>query len=341
MDRADLFLEQGKHAEAAAAFGAAERLAAQAPPDPARGARLAVLKARLDADTRDRQFVARFEEIRLAVQSRVQVQENRFALTEEASYAEIHNALAEIGIDIGAMMPAQVGALLEGRPEPIRRNLIAALDECLMSPKADKQTQQRLFDILKVADDDSWRQQVRQARANRDAGAPEQDAGALEQLAREANVEKQPPSFLLLTAYHLPARMWSTRLELLRRVQNAYPADLWANLELASALQENGRPAEAVRYYTAALALRPDNPGIYLNRGNALRDAGELDAAIADYQRCLTLAPQYAAAHLSFGTALSAKGQVDKAIEEYRAALGINKDYAEVHVSLGTALYNK
>ena len=48
-------------------------------------------------------------------------------------------------------------------------------------------------------------------------------------------------------------------------------------------LVENGQPAEAVRYYTAAFALRPDNPGIYLNRGNALDEAGEVDAAIADY----------------------------------------------------------
>src|SRR5262249_36597961 len=152
-------------------------------------------------------------------------------------------------------------------------NLIAALDECLVvAPTTELQTRQWLLATLAAADNDAWRLRARKALVDR-------DWKALELLAREVGGGKDPPSFRLAVALNLPAETRSTRLGLLRRIQSAYPADLWANHDLAWELNENGLPAEAVRYFTAALALRPENPGIYLNRGWALADAGELDAA--------------------------------------------------------------
>src|SRR5262249_28954273 len=150
----------------------------------------------------------------------------------------------------------------------------------------------------------------------------------------------QPPSFLRVVARRLPlpAQGGATQLELLRRTQSAYPADLWANMQLALELRRNGQPAEAVRYWTAALALRPDNPGIYLNRGSALNAAGEVDAAIADYRHSLALAPQYPAAHVNLGKSLLEKGRLDEAIAEYRAAIRINQDNPRAHHGLGLVL---
>src|SRR5581483_3668267 len=130
---------------------------------------------------------------------------------------------------------------IEGRPEPVRRNLIAALDECLHVPKSDPATRQWLFAALGVADQDAWRSQARAAGVAR-------DWDTLERLAREAEVEKQPPSFLLLVAFSLPAHMKSARLGLFRLTQAAHSANLWANVELAVELHARGRPAEAVRY---------------------------------------------------------------------------------------------
>ena len=106
-------------------------------------------------------------------------------------------------------------------------------------------------------------------------------------------------------------------------------------------LDKNGQPAEAVRYFTAALTLRPDNPGMYINRGNALMKAGELDAAILDYKQACALAPQYAEAHHNLGDVLKEKGQLDEAIAEYREALRLKKDFPEAHNNLGYALKSK
>jgi serine/threonine-protein kinase len=322
--------EQGNRAEALAALDQANRLASLAPPDPARDKRLAALKGRLAAEARDQAFIARFEKIRLEVQSDVHVKESRFKTAD--ALPEIRKALNDYGIEIGVTAPAQAGALVRSRPEQARRELLAALDECLWrEPKGDARTRQWLFAALAAADTDAWRARVRQAGS---AG----DWKALEKRAREVDVTKQPPSFLLIVADSLPKATKSTRLELFRRIQGAYPSDLWANHKLAWELRRNGQSAEAIRYYTAMLALRPDNPGIYLNRGNAYRDAGEVDAAIGDLQRAVAIAPQYARAHGGLGTALAEKGDLNGAGAAYRRALELDPKHATAHSSLGVVL---
>jgi len=123
----------------------------------------------------------------------------------------------------------------------------------------------------------------------------------------------------------LRVRPKSLGLELARRTQRAYPADFWANHELGLELAVHNQRVEAVRYYTAALAIRPDNAGVYLNRGVSLLEMGEVDAAIADLQRSVALAPPYAVAHRLLAKALVKKGQPDAALAEYREAIRLNK----------------
>jgi serine/threonine protein kinase/Flp pilus assembly protein TadD len=333
LERAELFQEQGKRTEALAAFAHAQLLAAQATLEPAWSQRLADLKERLEATARDQDFVVRFEHIRLRVQSQVDVERNVF--TREAGFPELRDALRQYGMEIGVVAAAEAAARILGRPEAVRRDLVAALDECLRwAPKEDVALRSWLLAVLDSADKDAWREQVRQALAQR-------DGKTLERLARKADVQKQPPSFLFFVVFIFPQQLKATRLELLRKIQHAYPDDLWANVGLASELSRSGEPGQAFPYYTAALALRPKNPGLYLNRGVVLWDAGELDAAIADYRQALALAPQYAAAHTSLGKALVARGELDEAIACHREAIRINKDFALAHTNLGTALYDK
>jgi serine/threonine-protein kinase len=166
----------------------------------------------------------------------------------------------------------------------------------------------------------------------------ERDWPTLEPFARAAEVEKHPLSFLLIVARSFPAQMKSSRLELFRKIQRTYPADLWANYWLAHELQTNGRPAEAIRYCTAMLALRPDNPGIYLNRGAALNDAGELDAAIADYRHALALAPQYVAVHYNLGVTLAKSLRFAEAVVEFREYFREAAGDAATHYNFGYAL---
>jgi serine/threonine protein kinase/tetratricopeptide (TPR) repeat protein len=339
LDRADLFQREGKRAEALAALDRAELLAGQAHADADRVERLAAVKERLAAEASDQRFTAQFEDIWLRVATQVdeknsREERDRFAIdfSSDDVFSAIRDALGRWGIEIGAGDPARTAARVQGRPDPVRANLIAALDRCLWrAPKSEARTRQWLLAVLAAADSDAWRVQVRRALLDPD-GIP------LEPLARAVDVPGQPPSFLLLVAEKLPQAMKSHRLELLRKIQRAYPADLWGNHQLAVALAGNGRPAEAVRYFTAALALRPDRPLLYRNRAQALVEAGEPDAALADYRQCVALAPQHAWTHINLGNALRARGQPEGAIAEYREALRLKPDIAGAHLDLGVTL---
>jgi tetratricopeptide (TPR) repeat protein/serine/threonine protein kinase len=330
LERAALFVEQGKRAEALAALDRADLLAGEARPDPASDERRAALKERLAAEARDQEFVATFENIRLEAQSGVDLQGSHFTTT--AALTPIREALRKYGIAIGSVPPSEAGVRVLGRPEAVRRNLVAALDECLkLTPAKETSAREWLLAVLAAADNDAWRAQVRKAMA---VG----DQKALAQLTQAVDVEKQPPSFLIPVSEVLAM---PTRIAFLRRIQRAYPGDLWANHGLAYRLVKSGQAAQAVRYYTAALALRPKNPGIYLNRSEALQQAGEVEAASEDLHRALALAPQYAGAHNNLGNLLKDQGKLDEAISRYREAIRLNKDLAEPHIGLGNALQGK
>jgi tetratricopeptide (TPR) repeat protein len=333
LERAEFFQSKGERSEALAAVNRAELLSGQAPPDSGREERLAAVKERLAAEARDKEFSRCFEDIRLQVYSQVDVQQNNF--TKEAAYPAIREALRQYGFAFGVMPPAQAAAFIQEKPAQVRRDLVAALVECLRwAPRGEEQTWAWLRATLDAADNDAWRAQVRRAMV-------EGNDTQLEQLARTVDARQQPPSYLLVVAESLPDTMVAARLDLLRRTQRAYPADLWANHDLAEELDHGGQPAEAVRYYTAALVSRPDNAGLYINRGTALRHAEELDAAIADFREAAALAPGYAIAHNNLGVALQDKGLLDEAIAAYREAISIKKDHANAHYGLGNALKAK
>jgi serine/threonine protein kinase/tetratricopeptide (TPR) repeat protein len=315
LDRAELLQGQGKRAEAVAALERVELLAGQAPSDPARDERMAALKERLAAEARDQEFITHFEKFRLEVRSQVNVRESQF----DGPLDELRDAFTEYGITPGDMAPAQAAALIVGRPKPIRLQLIAALGEALSMMEHGQPLRQWLLAVLDLADNDPWRRRFWKAVQAKTEG----NLQVVEQLARELDVRTQPPSFLLLAAGNVLTNK-QVRLALFRRIQHGYPADLWANHYLAFELIDDHRDAEAVRYFTAALALRPANAGIYLNRGSALMEAGEIDASIADFRQAIALEPNYAMAHAMLGSTLVAKKQWDEALAECNEAIRLN-----------------
>src|SRR5262249_37873227 len=158
---------------------------------------------------------------------------------------ELRDAFGEYGITLADMAPALAAARIMGRPQAVRIQLIAALGECLSAPEGQPM-RKWLFAVLDLADNDPWRTRFWKAGA---AG----DRKRGEQLIGELDVGTQPPSILLLIARGVRTNK-SARLELFRRIQDAYSADLWTNHDLAFELIAIGRHAEAVRYLTAALA---------------------------------------------------------------------------------------
>src|SRR5262249_56798304 len=105
----------------------------------------------------------------------------------------------------------------------------------------------------------------------------------LRRLGGGGRVGRLPPPALLVVLGQLVARAGGDGLGLLVAGERRHPGDFWLCFTLANLLYEKGRPGEAVGYYRAALAVRPDSSVTYSNLGNALRASKDLAGAVASF----------------------------------------------------------
>jgi tetratricopeptide (TPR) repeat protein len=267
--------------------------------------------------------------------------ENRFA--RERAVPKFREAFRAYGLTAGEGEPKVAAERIRQRPAAVREAIVAALDEwddLAGNPKYKISEPHRewLRAVLEAAEpDDAWSRKVRAARRETDAAKRQ---AALEALAKSATVAELPARVLTRWAYVLrPAQA----AELRRRAQRQYPADFWVNHNLGVVLPEGTPPEmeEAVRFLTAAVALRPESPGAHNNLGLALMHKGQLDEAIASYKKDIALDPKNAAAHYILGFALAEKGQLDEAIASFKKAIALDPKNAGAYAVLGIALYQK
>ena len=116
------------------------------------------------------------------------------------------------------------------------------------------------------------------------------------------------------------------------------PDDVGAHVNLGNALAAQGRVNEAVQQYERALQGSPNDATAHNNLGMALAEQGKLEEAVRHYEQALEWKPDFAAAHGGLGNALAAQGKLDEAISHYERALQLNPDDATIHTNLGIAL---
>jgi Flp pilus assembly protein TadD len=181
--------------------------------------------------------------------------------------------------------------------------------------------------VVDAADRDPWRRRLRQAY---DLTDDAQQRTGLANLIDEAAVETQPVRVLTRLAVRLEKlNAVDSAIRLLRRVRQRHPDDLAANMDLAILLQQKAKPRqldEAVRYFTAAIALRPDSAGLHDNLAwlfatapPRFRRAGE---ALQHARKVVTMFPQQGnhwtglgAAQYRTGDFKAAVGSLGKAID--------------------------
>jgi tetratricopeptide (TPR) repeat protein/2-polyprenyl-3-methyl-5-hydroxy-6-metoxy-1,4-benzoquinol methylase len=111
-----------------------------------------------------------------------------------------------------------------------------------------------------------------------------------------------------------------------------------ALIDEGNALQEQGRVAEAMARYDAAVHADPRCARAHLNRGNVLLAAGQIAEARTAYQLALACDPHYAAAHFNLGNLNYRAGEYQHAVRDYQAAIAIKPDFAGAFVAMGNAL---
>jgi serine/threonine protein kinase/Flp pilus assembly protein TadD len=251
-------------------------------------------------------------------------------------------AFLKWGVDVEALPPKEAGARI--RESTVADELAAALDQWALIRrriKGRKDTSSKhLLAVARAADLDGVRNEVRDALKQRDLKV------LLDLVARPDLARRLLPSTYYVLVETLQDLGEAERaVALMRAAQRWDPGDFWVNHHLAYCLANIAQPPrleEAIRYYTAALALRPRSLVAHLNLGKALSDNKDLDGAIAEYEKAIALQPNYIDAYHLLGLALEGKGDLDGAIAKhiaaYRRAFYLKKEDAEAHYKLGIFL---
>jgi serine/threonine-protein kinase len=117
------------------------------------------------------------------------------------------------------------------------------------------------------------------------------------------------------------------------RVQQGHVDNFLANLSLGDALS-NSDSAEAVRFYQAALAIRPHSATARNNLAVALSHLGRSEEAIDQFSESLALDPDSAAIQYNLGVELSKTSPLE-AISHLQKATKLDSKLAAVHRTLG------
>jgi len=165
------------------------------------------------------------------------------------------------------------------------------------------------------------------------------------------------------------------KLQRLGAIVADLPSSVRAHVNYATALQEAGRPDEAVSHFSAALHLNPRSSKTHVNLASILIAQGKLNEAQTHFEQALRiepnnaeyhsgyaylleklgqdeqaaaeceasirLAPRSAQAHYSYGAFLEKHGQRDEAIAHYQESLRLDPRLLDAHIDLGSLLFEK
>jgi serine/threonine protein kinase/Flp pilus assembly protein TadD len=230
-------------------------------------------------------------------------------------------AFREYGIDVESLEPSEAAARIRGRK--IRLELALALDFWALILRgrdpAPGASGRRLLAVARAADPDEFRNQMRTA-------LEQGDFKALTNLLASAQSSEMPVQTLSLLVSQIERAPEDVERaqSLLRRAQQAHPDDYVINSQLAWSLGNDPPPHqqldEAVRFATAAVALRPRNAGAWYKLAEDLGRRGRVDEQIACGRKAIALAPEFPTPYFVLSGALEAQARRDEAIAVLRKA---------------------
>jgi tetratricopeptide (TPR) repeat protein len=262
--------------------------------------------------------------------------------SSNVSYAE---AFRDYGIDVEELEPLEAAARIRARP--IWLELATALDcwadrrqhslqpsdvvwdgwpdQRDYNPHANDACWKRLIAVARGADPDEWRDQVRAALEQR-------DRERLSRLAASPKISDLPAQTFSVVSRHVDDEHTKAAL---RRAQLDHPDSFFFNSALGRASQD---PDEAIRFYSAAWAIRPRNAPAALFLGESLRSRGRLDEAIVMYRKAIVLEPNLVYCYRGLIETLQLQGKRDEALAEIRAALAARPNNAPLSKTIAWML---
>ncbi len=223
------------------------------------------------------------------------------------------------------------------RDSPLSAELVAALDDWA-SFTTDRQRREWLLAVARGADRNEARNRLRQPELWNDAKLWK-NPKRLKQLTEDLKAAEFSPQ--LATALSRKSD-GDAAVELLTKAQSRYPQDFWLNFELGATLYDSERWNEALGYFRAALAIRPDVSAAHNGLGLALYATGRRDEGIGQLEQAVSIDPNSVAAHVNLGRVYYYEGRLDESIDHLQQALRIDpKRSVGIHIDLGASLAAK
>jgi serine/threonine protein kinase/tetratricopeptide (TPR) repeat protein len=249
------------------------------------------LRRQIEQLERDFEMAHRLEEIRLqeATSSAVVLQDDYrthlISGSRPGTIVSYGDAFNWYDPELFFLDPQMAGERIRSRS--IHRQLVEALEDWAYAiyQRRGLLGERWMVAVARSADPDPWRNRLRDLLERR-------DARVLEELAASARSDDLPPvTAVLLAKLAQGTSMAEETLDILRQVRQRQPGDFWINYTLAVYLSRLGPPhqEEALRYHTAAVALKPWSGKAHLRLGDALAKKGSLDEAIAEFRDAIRI----------------------------------------------------
>jgi serine/threonine protein kinase/Tfp pilus assembly protein PilF len=274
------------------------------------------------------------DEVTMAAElEEVRLQSSAHDLRDAEADKAYATVFAEHNLDISSAGTDEAAARI--RVSGIRVRLVAALDHWAeIKDRLENGSGESVRAISRLADEDLWRQQLRDptVRDNR---------AALEELAGKRATVEQPPSnieFLTRTLKRAGAR--DAGEQLLRLAQRRHPNDFWINHELAELLYFKAPDdrGEVIGYFRAALALRPQSASVHEHLGVALLNQGYFPDAVEAFRKAIDIKQDKVSAHVNLAVGLTKQGKLPEAIQACRKAIELAPGDGDGYFCLGNAL---
>ncbi len=230
-------------------------------------------------------------------------------------------ALRDGGIDIDNLPDERVIELIGAKPPRAREIVAAALDDWARA--LDGAEQERFRRIARTSDPDPYRSAIRDACLSH-------NLAALKKLANDPELTKQPAFTLNRLCESLFEEGGDKEsIPLLRRAQVLHPRDFWITASLAARLcwVSPPQPNDAIRFATAAVALRPEIPSVHRRLAVALIRCGRINDARIALQEAFRLNPKDPFAYSTQGWIWAAEKNFEKALANYDKAIALNPSY--------------
>ncbi len=209
--------------------------------------------------------------------------------------------------------------------------LLGALDDWAAHPGVTGRGDW-VLSVARLADPDAsgWTAQVRDPQAW-------DDPQRLRALSNAAPIERVPVALAVAVAERLDAK-GEDPVPFLRAIHRNRPADFWVNSSLGSMLAKQGNYLDALRYYQAAQAIRPDVSLVYNKLGIALANLNRPVEAVEHYQQAIEHDPASGPAHFNLILSLLALGRHEEVLARIPEAITLNSDAAILHSAWGDSL---